>query len=325
MIDNQNKTSHYGDMDHDTESYEPNTQMTEPRVPPVIDTHPAFSNYPPRPQRSFTPWIYLSFFAISVIVIILGLYLKSSEKTISQQTIPPLVTKTPISQTQCQLYAVLESGENDSQIVTIDTKSKTIAPLGDIQKGMQIESIIGNFQNKALIANASTEGTLYSISLDTGVFTLLGQTHSGEMTAFTINQNNGSYWGWAKKDGLVSIDMQAQKDTVLYPSLKRGSALTWNTAGTLLYGAYKDNTELFTYDTAKNTYAPLAYNLPTATRGLTMLSGDILLGINSGTEGITHLYEFDPVQKLVTKELTIETPGSEPRGIAWDPSCGDPL
>jgi len=305
-----------------------NLEIPQPSPLP-LEQIPAFSNYPPPRRNPFTKIVYLSFLGFAFLILILGLYLK---KTSTQTAIiqPPVSTNNAITSiatpppNQCVLYAVLESGDNDSQIITIDPKTKATTPLGDIQKGMQIENIAFDLRTKTLFANSSNAGQIYVIDIKTGIFSLIGQAHSGEISGFTIHPN-GSQWGWAKQKGLIEIYPLEQTDTLLYPSLKRGSALTWDTAGTLLYGTFKDNNELFTYDTNKKTYTPLAYNLPTATRGLSMLSGDILLGINSEKEGTLHLYEFDPVNKLVTKEVTIETPESEPRGVAWDPSCGDPL
>jgi hypothetical protein len=297
---------------------------------PPFDSTPAFANYPLKQKKSFTKVIYFSFFSVALLALVLGLYLKYKQKSVSESSIQPLtsvnntVSITPPSN-QCVIYAVSESGDNDSQLITIDPKTKTITPLGDLQKGMQIENVAFDQQTKTLFANSSNMGQIYSVDTNTGMFSSLGQAHSGEITAFTVHPTDGSQWGWAKEDGLIAIQPTMTGDKHLYPSLKRGSALTWNTDGTLLYGTFKDNTELFTYDTNKNTYNPLAYNLPTATRGLSMLSGDILLGINSNKEGTIHIYEFDPIDKLVTKELTIESSYGEPRGIAWDPSCGDPL
>jgi hypothetical protein len=311
-------------MPEQTSPSEPLVPIESIPTPLPPEPTPVFSNYPPQQKRTFPKAIYGIYAGIALIVLILGLYLsktKASSLQTSVTTNQPAAIQLP---SNCQLYAVAESGDNDSQIVTIDPKTKTLTPLGDLQKHMQIENIAYDLRTKTLFANSSNLGQIYVIDYKTGIFSLVGTAHSGEITAFTIHPT-GTQWGWAKEDGLIEIKLREETDTHLYPSLKRGSALTWNTEGTLLYGTYKDNTELFTYDTTKNTYSPLAYNLPTATRGLSSLSGNILLGINSETEGTIHIYEFDPVQKLVTKELTLETPGSEPRGIAWDPDCGDPL
>lgn len=306
------------------------TQVTAPEMVQTPQPSTPSESAPILPQSpsSARAWPLISFVCLLVGIGIGFFVHKVLPAPDSQITLTPTaaVNTGPVANpSECVIYGIDEENDNDSQVVTIDPKTKIITPLGSLQKGLQLENIAIHPQTKLLYVNSSNKGDIYTVDAKTGEYAPTGQAHSGEITGFAIRPTDASFWGWAKEVGLVQIHTDKNEDEVLLESLKRGSALTWNPQGTLLYGTYKDDSQLFAYDPDKKSSEIVAFDIPDATRGLSYLSGTQILGANSEEDGVLHLYVFDLATKLVTKESSIETPYFNTRGVAWKTSCGEPL
>jgi hypothetical protein len=137
----------------------------------------------------------------------------------------------------CQLYAVQDTGLNDSQFFTVDPVTFEVKALGDMKKAHDIEALDTHPQTTELFAASGKDtkkpGYLYSVDKNDGKLTDIGPTGFKEIDGLSFHPD-GTLWGWASGDGLVTIDNTGQAKLVAaYPG--EVEDLTWNTAGTILF------------------------------------------------------------------------------------------
>lgn len=216
----------------------------------------------------------------------------------------------------CQIYAVQDSGLNDTQFFTVNPDTLAVKALGDSYPGYDIEALDAHPDTDALYAASGDDtdnpGHLYTVNTQTGALNDMGSTGFAEIEGLTFRAD-GTLWAWAKGDGLISIDPQNGPDgTLVFSSKLKVEDLTWNNDGTLLYAA--QDTNLWVSD-GQN--VEKACDLRGHTEALEMLPDNRLL---LGVHGNKNILEFE-VMDLATCELVqgvgIPTDYDDVEGIAW--------
>lgn len=174
----------------------------------------------------------------------------------------------------CQVFGVQDSGLNDSQFFTVSGGN-----CGTIHEGYDIESIDIR-PNQVLYgssgrdtASGKEKGYLYKIDVAEGcqlvpVGDIKNETMDfDEVDSLSFNPKDNTLWGWARGEGLITIDADNGHATLELPSEIDIEALTWDSDGNLLYGA--QGTTLWTYD--GSSIVMHHCSLPRETEGLEMI------------------------------------------------------
>jgi|GEM_PF-2039257 len=156
----------------------------------------------------------------------------------------------------CRMYAVHDEGRNHSLFFTIDVLDNfDVKLLGTMYHKHDIESLAIHPSNNQLFAAAGKDGLepgyLYAVNANTGAISPIGDTGFRDINGLSFKPDDGTLWGWAKGDGLIQIDIATAKGVLELPYKGAIEDITWNNAGTILYGVM-DNTFL-AYDNQTKT------------------------------------------------------------------------
>ena len=139
----------------------------------------------------------------------------------------------------CQLYAVHDEGLNDSQLFTVSPETFEVKALGGLKNAHDIEALDIHPQTGELYAasgrHTNKPGHLYKVDKATGELTDIGPTGFDEIDGLSFAPD-GTLWGWAQDVGLLIINTSTGKAEVVVAYAGEIEDLTWNTAGTVLYG-----------------------------------------------------------------------------------------
>ncbi len=221
----------------------------------------------------------------------------------------------------CQLYAVQDHGRNNSQFFSIFTDNLEVITVSKVLPGLDIESLAAHPTHDMLYAASGDAtkrpGFLYSFNPDIGEVVEIGETGFGDVPSLAFHPDS-TLWGWAKGDGLITIDIKTGKGTLekAFPdALVEG--ISWNPAGTHIYAT--ENTNLWVYEYATQTVNLACSNLPGETEALEILpDGALLLGIH-GEEKIIQFQAFNPETCEIVFGVDIPTSPTinDVEGIAW--------
>ena len=248
------------------------------------------------------------------------------EIALSGNGILDVVTPAPAS---CQLHVLQDHGRNDSQLYTINPKTLDVNPLSKKYPGHDLEALATHPDTDMLYAASGNDGTLaghlYTFNAATSELTKIGDTGFGDVPSIAFN-SDGTLWGWVKGKGLITIDIETGQGTMEkeFPGVLVED-ITWNNAGTHIYGS--ENTNLWVYEYATQTAKLACSNLPGETEALEMLpDGSLLLGIH-GAKKIIQFQALNIETCEIVYGVDIPTkPGiNDVEGIAWPiNACSQP-
>jgi len=253
----------------------------------------------------------------------------------------------------CQVYAVHDQDNSDSQLLTIDTYGggyKTIA-LGPMHIGFDIEGIGIHPKTHELYAisgwdpqyaSQRTYGTLYKINSHTGKLITVGATGFRDISSLAFHPQEGSLWAVAGYDrepkGIIKIRDLTTGDSRMvlrFPETAENiEGLAWSQDGSVLYGS--QGKALLGYAYADRKLTSMGVICPNILAGTadandpeveiealeTMLIADrLMLSINRPNS--TDLYEFDAKSCQIVPERTLrfETDFPDVESIAWPLDC----
>jgi hypothetical protein len=146
----------------------------------------------------------------------------------------------PLTQADnCPFYAVHDGGLNNSQLFTVDSSTLEVNALGPEYAGYDLEALdIDPLTGRLYAASGDDtpfQGYLYEVDKSTGDLSIIGPTGCREVDALSFHPN-GELWGWAQDCGLLTIDKNSGKATVILAASNREvEDMTWNEAGDMLY------------------------------------------------------------------------------------------
>jgi len=228
----------------------------------------------------------------------------------------------------CQLYAVHDEKRSDSQFFTVNPTTLEVNKLGEMYYNHDIEALDVHPQTGKLFAasgkDTKTKGHLYQLNSKTGELTSIGPTDYKEIDGLSFHPD-GTLWGWATGDGLVTIDTATGQASLVATYSGEVEDLTWNTSGTMLFGIenMQDNPDagvrLLAYD--GNTVSTICEELTQSLEieALDTLPDDTLIfglhGKNSLPLGVIDVQTCE-----IVAEQEISTNYNDVEGIAW-PNC----
>ena len=232
---------------------------------------------------------------------------------------------------ECKLYGVHDDGLNNSKFITIDPNDNFKVYLLSISLQNDVEALDIHPQTGVIYVasgkDTSKQGHLYQLNGQTGELTEIGATGFQEIDGLSFAPD-GSLWGWASGDGLVTIDTQSGKATIVAKYPGEVEDLTWNSDGTILYGvgnlsdgAPDAGMKLIAYDTTTGSLDTLceAETFGQEIEALdTLPDGSLVFGIH-GKRNLT-LGAINPETCKITAAQQITTDYNDIEGIAW-PIC----
>lgn len=232
---------------------------------------------------------------------------------------PPVLSR-------CVYYAMHDEGEAEAQLITIDPQSNEIRKLGLLQSNYDMEGIDldpkpdtpGDFLYGFTGEQSSDPGRLYRIDTKTGLYTLIGDTGlSGDHQGVSFKAD-GSLWVWVFPRGLYEVDKRTGKATLRFSEDQNIEGISWNPAGTVLYGS--DGARLFAYTPATGKFEVIASNLIDPTEGLETRPDGRLLG-GRGTGSVLNIFLYDVTTKSRANIEIIDTRYYDIESIAYPDDC----
>ena len=220
----------------------------------------------------------------------------------------------------CQVYAVQDVGNSDTQFFTIDIPGNTIQALGPLQARRDIEALALNPVSGILYATGKGHSgkDLLIVDRQSGAVTRVGRIGFGDVDSLAFRPTDATLWGWARGAGVILINPATGAGKLVFHSTKDIQDLAWSGDGGALYAVAEE--ELYRYDPIRNRLTRVAKNLPGESEALAM-PPDGLLAI--GVDGSLSMYAYDINSKQVipSKNVGVQ-PYDDVEGIAWPTSCG---
>jgi len=203
----------------------------------------------------------------------------------------------------CLIYGIHDQGVNDSIAFTIEPETQEVFQFGDKHKDKDIESIAIQPDIRMVYvasgndAKNSPKGHLYKMDAKTGELISVGHTGFDEISDLVFNTEGTKLWGWAKNQGMITINPTTGAGTLEMPSdiLVEGFTMVEDH----FYAAV--NTTLWKYDAEAKTLEIACSNLPGETESLAAIHDDFLL---MGLHDNSTLKVFDPNTCQVVESLS---------------------
>lgn len=222
---------------------------------------------------------------------------------------------------RCYFYGLQDSDLNNSQVFTMfPDASYIVSELGDLFEGYDLEGMDMHPHDKELYLssgddteNGHPNGTIYKMDITTGTLTKVGETGFGEVAAISFDRH-GTLWGWADGEGLMRIDLDNGKGTLVVPLADGVEDMTWNNDGTLLYAVAE--TRLYEYTFATNEVREACNTFTAPVEGIDMLdSGELVYTRNNGTDKSIHEFNIETCSDTFTSP--IRTDYDDIEGVTW--------
>ncbi len=246
----------------------------------------------------------------------------SQEITSSEET-TLLVDIVSNGLTPCLIYAVHDQKVWDSQLFTIDpAKDFEVNLLGKLHVKKDIEALdidpITNQIFATAIYDGSSPGHLYTVDAYTGDLSLVGATTFREIDGLSF-KSDGSLWGWAAGDGLISINTNTGNGTLQIAYKGMVEDITWDNQGVILYGVEKN--KLLAYNSQTDELSQLSCTIPGGeVEALEMLpDGRLLFGVHDDKTLTIHALDVETCS-LVGTDISTQVDGvklNDVEGIAW--------
>jgi len=145
----------------------------------------------------------------------------------------------------------------------------------------------------------------------------IGPTGFAEVDSLAIRPTDGSLWGWAVGDGLITIDPETGQGTLQVPYDKPFvEDMVWSYDGNSIYATQGRN--LWVYD--GEILGIACNNLPGAVEGVEMLpSNALMFAFHQDNSARIHVLDIESCQVIM--EEAIDTPYKDIEGIAWWFGC----
>jgi hypothetical protein len=193
----------------------------------------------------------------------------------------------------CLIYGIHDQGVNNSIAFTIEPETQEVMPLGNLHKGKDIEAMAIHPKTGMIYLASGNDtkshpkGHVYKMDAQTSEFVSVGHTGFEEISDMVFNRDGTKLWGWAKNQGVITINPTTGAGSLEIPSdiLVEGFTL----AEGYFYGSV--NTQLWKYEVETETLEITCSNLPGETESLTAIDdGLLLIGLHNKPE----LKVFDP-------------------------------
>jgi len=221
----------------------------------------------------------------------------------------------------CPIYAIQDHRVSDTQFFMISPSTKAVRDLGTLYKKHDIEGLAIDQATGTLYGTSGDktdkQGHLYRIDRETGELTDIGPTGFIEVDSLAIRPSDGTLWGWAVGDGLITIDPETGQGTLVIPYDKPFvEDMVWSYDGNSIYATQGHN--LWVYDGEILDIA--CDNLPGEVEAVEMLPGNALMfAFHQDNSARIHVLDIESCEVIV--EEAIDTPYKDIEGMAWWFGC----
>ena len=221
----------------------------------------------------------------------------------------------------CPIYAIQDHRVSDTQFFIISPSTKAVRDLGPLYKKHDIEGLAIDQATGELYCTSGDKtdkpGYLCKIDRDNGELAYIGPTGFAEVDSLAIRPTDGSLWGWAVGDGLITIDPETGQGTLQVPYDKPFvEDMVWSYDGNSIYATQGRN--LWVYD--GEILGIACNNLPGAVEGVEMLpSNALMFAFHQDNSARIHVLDIESCQVIM--EEAIDTPYKDIEGIAWWFGC----
>ncbi|MCK5877465.1 MAG: hypothetical protein KAG43_07505 [Candidatus Marithrix sp.] len=229
-----------------------------------------------------------------------------------------------------KMYGVHDAGLNNTQFFTVDS-DLVVDSLGPVYPGHDIETLDIHPTTGLMYAASGDDpddgipnGTLYQVDKQTGAINMIGATGFGEVSGISFRPSDSVLWAWADREGLLTIDLATGQGTMITESKLAIEALTWDSAGEVLYATENNNLWTWNSNSGVVELACEDLNMPGQTEALDMYSNNVLLfGLNERSDLKIHAWDVNNIQACQNiMEVKVETPSyNDIEGITWELEC----
>jgi len=230
----------------------------------------------------------------------------------------------PAPVTACKLYGVHDEALNDAVFFVYDIDANTTTQIGIKRKGCDIESMDISATGEMFVASGDNafghpKGHLYKLT-PTGELISVGNTGFNDISGLSFKGD--VLYAFAKGVGLVTLDTQTGKGTLVQKFAVKLADLSWDLQGEVLYGVV--GKELWSYNPTTQVATKLCTNLPRKTEALEVLpetrlpKGWVLLGSHKGKTLDLHAFNINTCKMEVSRNIAV--PYDDPEGLAMG-SC----
>lgn len=222
--------------------------------------------------------------------------------SVSLTRVSPARAAEPAPAQQDRLYAVDNAGKGKSQLYTIAFAGFQVTPLGP-QTNHDFEDVAISVGGHDLFASTGDElskdkGNIYRVDGISGALTLLGASGFDRITIMKFRATDDTLWGWAEGKGLVQLDQNTGKGTLVFKSSKKFEGMAFQPDGKLYLAT---DEKLYVLDLAAKSLKKFASNLPEDTQSLASGGNGVLIGGFKAKSKIS-LFIYDIASKQVIRE-----------------------
>jgi len=272
------------------------------------------------------------------------------------QAIPPKGLIVKSSKPDCLLYGVYDGRSKDSNFFIINYPDLDANPRGefDKSKNYNIEALdLNPFTNELYAAsgkkaNEKKRGNLYKVSNGAYILNEIGKTGLEGINAISFHPE-GELWGWTQGKGLFKIENvgnnqpepKTAKVILSYSGKIEIEDITWNNAGTIIYGVEnlyekQDSDEppefkgarLFAYDDRSKSVSVVCNELMVALKTEvaaldTLPDNTLLFGFRKNASLSFGVIDVERCEMMMEVEIPSDYNGM--KSMAWPPhNCALP-
>jgi uncharacterized coiled-coil protein SlyX len=235
----------------------------------------------------------------------------------------PSECRSAITPASCQVYGVQDRALNDSIFFFRNPLDQTVRQIGQTCNGCDIEAMaIHPITNEIYLGSGDNavghpNGHLYKLDANTGELRSVGVTRFNDISGLTFD-NNGILWGWAKGQGLITLDTETGQGNLELSSSVELADITWNSNYQALYGVI--GKELWSYAPTSRDANKLCDNLPHKTEAVKALPANVspegLVWISSHNNKKTEIQAYEVATCQPRKGLNLFIGYDDVEGLA---------
>lgn len=228
-----------------------------------------------------------------------------------------------ITPATCQVYGVQDEGARDSISFIYNPVDQTVKQIGEVCWGCDLEAMaINPITNEIYLGSGDNavghpNGHLYKLDATTGELRSVGVTGFEDLSGLTFD-DSAILWGWAKGQGLVTLDTNTGQGHLELPSSIELADLSWDSNYQILYGVV--GKELWSYDPNNRDAKELCDNLPRKTEAVKALPANVLpaglVWIGSHNNQKTELQVYEIATCEPHKDLNLSIGYGDIEGLA---------
>jgi hypothetical protein len=224
----------------------------------------------------------------------------------------------------CALFAAKALTSDDTQLLTIDLRTRRARALGNALDGAALTGLAMRSSTGDLYAISGEQGSrpghLQRVDTQTGILTGIGDSGYRDLRGLAFRSTDETLWSWAWGVGLIQLDPISGIGSLVYASDLEPQALAWDSTGTRLYAAV--GSALWAYDPGADSFSQIVTGAPVAPTALEARPDGLLLGVVPSSKDL-RIFAYDVENEQLRMDLRVPGEHGPILAIAWPQSCGN--